>query len=127
MTRLKRSICTSLAVIGLAAAASVASAAPIDEGAPGARLFYGIYSPSEPVALEKAQWFFGGQNYCWYVDGWRGPGFYWCGYAWRRGFGWGGPYGWHGWRGGYGWRGRGWHGGYGHGGWHGGGHFGHHR
>jgi hypothetical protein len=53
-----------------------------------------------PSDVEQAQFFFGGQNYCWYDDGWRGPGFYWCGYAWRRGFGWGGGVGWHGWHGG---------------------------
>jgi hypothetical protein len=43
---------------------------------------------------------FGGRRYCWYFDGWHGPGWYWCGYRWRRGYGWGGGYGWHGWRGG---------------------------
>src|SRR5512143_3407996 len=43
----------------------------------------------------------GGRRYCWYDDGWQGPGWYWCGYAWRRGYGWGGAYGWHGWRGGH--------------------------
>ena len=31
------------------------------------------------------------------IDGWNGPGWYWCGYAWRRGYGWGGGYGYHGW------------------------------
>lgn len=41
---------------------------------------------------------FGGQNYCFYPNGWRGPGWYWCGYAFRSGLGWGGPVGWHGWR-----------------------------
>jgi hypothetical protein len=45
---------------------------------------------------------FGGRRFCWY-DGWNGPGWYWCGYGWRRGLGWGGGYGWRGWRGG--WRG----------------------
>lgn len=40
----------------------------------------------------------GGRNYCWYPVGWRGPGWYWCGYARRRGVGWGGPAGWRGWR-----------------------------
>jgi len=30
-------------------------------------------------------YFWGGRHYCWYGGGWRGPGFYWCGYAWRRG------------------------------------------
>jgi hypothetical protein len=43
-----------------------------------------------------------GRRYCWYDVGWQGPGWYWCGYAWRRGYGWGGGYGWHGWR----WHGR---------------------
>ena len=63
--------------------------------------------------VEKTQYAWGGQNYCWYPGGWQGPGWYWCGYAWRRGFGWGGGEGWHGWHGG-GWHGGGWHGG----GWH---------
>ena len=33
-----------------------------------------------------------GRRYCWYDDGWRGPGWYWCGYQSRRGYGWGGGY-----------------------------------
>ena len=48
----------------------------------------------------ERQFFFGGQNYCWYDDGWQGPGYYYCGYAWRRGYGWGGGAGWRGWGGG---------------------------
>jgi hypothetical protein len=59
-----------------------------------------------------------GRNYCWYFDGWRGPGWYWCDYQWRRGYGWGGGFGWRGWGGGH--HGRGGRGG---GGW-GGGHHG---
>src|ERR1700756_5374484 len=47
--------------------------------------------------IEKTQYFFGGRQYCWYPAGWHGPGWYWCGYAFRRGFGWGGGFGWHGW------------------------------
>src|SRR5687768_5369978 len=39
-----------------------------------------------------------GRRYCFYDDGWHGPGWYWCGYAWRRGYGWGGGHGWRGWR-----------------------------
>lgn len=50
-----------------------------------------------PALVEKAQFIWGGRNYCFYLDGWRGPGWYWCGYAHRRGYGWGGPRGWHGW------------------------------
>lgn len=52
------------------------------------------------VPLQKAAFVFNGRNYCFYLDGWRGPGWYWCGFARRRGLGWGGPQGWHGWRGG---------------------------
>ena len=49
--------------------------------------------------VEKAQVFvWHGRRYCWYDDGWQGPGFYWCGYARRHGLGWGGGAGWHGWR-----------------------------
>ncbi|WP_424631342.1 hypothetical protein [Bradyrhizobium sp. SYSU BS000235] len=50
-----------------------------------------------PSAVEQTQFIFGGRNYCWYDAGWHGPGFYWCGYAMRRGFGWGGGAGWRGW------------------------------
>jgi hypothetical protein len=58
-------------------------------------------------AVEQAQFIFGGRNYCFYPDGWHGPGWYWCGYALRRGFGWGGVEGWHGWHRGPGGPGRG--------------------
>src|SRR5262245_52015426 len=52
----------------------------------------------ELSAVETAQFIWRGQRYCWYNSGWRGPGWYVCGFAWRRGLGWGGPSGWHGWR-----------------------------
>lgn len=48
--------------------------------------------------IEDVQFMWRGRRYCWYWDGWHGPGWYWCGYHWRRGSGWGGPVGWHGWR-----------------------------
>jgi hypothetical protein len=38
-----------------------------------------------------------GRHYCFYFQGWHGPGWYRCGFAHRRGFGWGGVYGWQGW------------------------------
>ena len=38
-----------------------------------------------------------GQRYCFYFNGWHGPGWYRCGYAFRRGLGWGGVYGWNSW------------------------------
>lgn len=38
-----------------------------------------------------------GHRYCFYFDGWHGPGWYRCGFAFRRGLGWGGEYGWNSW------------------------------
>jgi len=38
-----------------------------------------------------------GNRYCFYFNGWHGPGWYRCGYAFRRGLGWGGVYGWNSW------------------------------
>src|SRR5262245_30805585 len=38
-----------------------------------------------------------GRRYCFYFDGWHGPGWYRCGFAWRSGLGWGGVYGWNSW------------------------------
>jgi len=97
------------AAIGLASA-GVASAQPAAD-APSAHLIVGVYNQADPVSLQKAQWLWGGRNYCWYPGGWHGPGYYWCGYASRRGIGWGGPAGWHGWRYDQGVRGdRGWRG-----------------
>jgi len=80
------------ALLGAAVFLGPAQAMPPVDGldAPAARL-----SP-----IEQAQFIWGGRRYCFYFDGWHGPGWYWCGYAFRRGFGWGGPEGWHGW-----WRG----------------------
>jgi hypothetical protein len=102
-------------LIGTAAALSLLSG-PASLGAaqaePSAQLLLGGDRLDQPMNLEQIQFFFSGQNYCWYVDGWHGPGYYYCGYAWRRGYGWGGPRGWHGWTG----HGGGGHGGFGHGG-----------
>ena len=63
-------------------------------------------------AVEQAQYVYRGRRYCWYINGWRGPGWYRCGYALRRGLGWGGVAGWRGWyygRGRYYHRRRYWH------------------
>jgi hypothetical protein len=110
---------TTLLISGLALAlggASAASAAMTtqdavanDQAAP-ARLDNAVSYAGEAGQFEKAQFFWGGRNYCWYPGGWQGPGYYWCGYAWRRGYGWGGPIGWHGWGRPGGYYGRpGWH------------------
>src|SRR5579862_6593444 len=52
------------------------------------------------LPIEDAAYVYGGYSYCWYDEGWRGPGWYRCGYALRHGLGWGGAVGWNGWRGG---------------------------
>jgi hypothetical protein len=44
--------------------------------------------------IEDASYVYGGHNYCWYDGGWKGAGWYQCGYAWRHGLGWGGAVGW---------------------------------
>ena len=113
MKRLGVSIIAAIAALGVAGSTFAQSAA-VDNGAPTARLMSGVYNTAEPVGLVKTQWFFGGRGYCWYLDGWHGPGYYWCGYAFRRGYGWGGGYGWNGWGGGWrsGWNGYGWRPGY---------------
>ncbi len=51
--------------------------------------------------VERAQFIWLGRNYCWYDDGWNGPGWYWCGQYTVPGIGFGGGYGWHHWRGGH--------------------------
>ena len=69
-------------------------------GAPGAiaaPMSIDRLSLSEFSLKQDVQYFYSGRKYCFYPNGWRGPGFYWCGYNWRRGYGWGGPMGWRGW------------------------------
>src|ERR1700704_5374355 len=88
-------------ITGLAAAAAVAvGVTAIGTRAEAGPLpaFGGLSAASDAVAItENVQYFFGGRNYCWYDDGWNGPGWYWCGYRYRRGFGYGGGHGFHGW------------------------------
>lgn len=84
--------------LGLALALGAASALA---GSAQAGLSEGLFVaplPEQFMPLEKAQFIYNGRNYCWYEDGWRGPGWYWCGQAHREGVGWGGAYGWNGWR-----------------------------
>jgi hypothetical protein len=102
---------------GAAAAAGVPYPAPY----PPAPAPYPYAAPAYGAAYP---YLYDGRRFCWYDDAWNGPGWYWCGYAYRRGFGWGGGYGWRGWvyRGGRGGHGGYGHGGYGHGGYGGGEH-----
>ncbi len=77
----------ALALSGLSGLGSQAQATPVDP-------IKGLL----PSPIQDIQYFvYGGRRYCFYPDGWRGPGYYWCGYAWRPGIGWGGPLGWRGW------------------------------
>ena len=101
-----RKFVTGLATLAaLAAGVAMSSSRSDAAGLAGAG---GLNTAADSVALtESVQFLYLGRNYCWYDDGWNGPGFYWCGYAFRPGFGWGGGHGWHGWRGGGGFGGRG--------------------
>jgi hypothetical protein len=59
----------------------------------------GLREAADELALtEDVAFIWGGRRYCWYNTGWRGPGWYQCGFRLRRGLGWGGPSGWRGWR-----------------------------
>ncbi len=85
----------TLYLTGLALAIATGFALPLASSAEAAM---GSAIPSTQILpVEKAQFFFLGHNFCWYDDGWQGPGWYWCGYAWNNGYGWGGGDGWHGW------------------------------
>jgi hypothetical protein len=76
--------------IGFGAALSgTAQAAPVSAAIGDAAVTLNI--------VDQAAYVYGGHSHCWYRSGWKGPGWYWCGYRWRRGHGWGGPRGWNGW------------------------------
>jgi hypothetical protein len=79
-------------ILGAATALMVMTSAA--EAAPA--LTFGVDRPGDAVLL-KSQYVYLGHDFCWYDRAWRGPGFYWCGYAYRRGLGWGGPAGFRGW------------------------------
>src|SRR5436853_3909627 len=94
MNKLATAIAITMSVVASGTCASGrAEALPL--GAPDAmREATGQVDPIQNVQV----FVWHGRRYCWYDDGWHGPGFYWCGYAWRSGIGWGGGVGWHGWR-----------------------------
>ena len=89
-----RSIIVAASALTIGGALAIGTAQAAVQGGADA-----IRSASENGALaEQVQFRFGGYDYCWADDGWKGAGWYWCGYAYRPGFGWGGPIGWHNWR-----------------------------
>jgi len=89
--------------VAVAAASMLgAAAAPVEQAiaGPDPMIVFGVNGPQDRAVVERVQlYIWAGRHYCWYEGGWDGPGFYWCGYAWRRGWGWGGPWGWRGWYG----------------------------
>jgi hypothetical protein len=89
--KLKLAVAAGALALGSALAGGSAQAAIVGPEVIGAPAV-GVGALLEPV-----QFRWGGYDYCWYPDGWRGPGWYWCGYAYRVGLGWGGPVGWNGW------------------------------
>ena len=91
-TSMRLPLSFSAALVAAAGLASLLAVPQTAQAFPGKPLAADVGSP-----LTEAQYYYGGRRYCWYPDGWRGPGFYWCGYAWRHGFGWGGGHGWRGW------------------------------
>jgi hypothetical protein len=91
MDRLRSIVAATTLAIAGALAGGTAQAAVIGLSAIGPAADAG-------AIVEPVQFRWGGYDYCWYPDGWRGPGWYWCGYAYRVGLGWGGPVGWNGWR-----------------------------
>jgi len=86
----------TLGTVTLAAMLGVFGAAAANAGVADG-IVSGDLARARVAPVEKTQFFYNGQNYCWYDGGWRGPGWYWCGYAWNSGYGWGGGYGWNGW------------------------------
>jgi hypothetical protein len=80
------------ASVAVVFAQAPATAAPISGASPITR---GIDSPYQDVRLRV--FIYRHHRYCFYFDGWHGPGWYRCGWAWRRGYGWGGTYGWNDW------------------------------
>lgn len=64
--------------------------------------FAGAQEPREKAkafeTVQVSRMYWEGDWYCFYWDGWNGPGWYLCDYGFTYGFGWGGHHGWHGWR-----------------------------
>jgi hypothetical protein len=85
---------SALALIAAAALAVGATLSGAAQAAPAGQL--GTAADQLGV-VTQAQYIYGGHNYCFYIDGWHGPGWYWCGYRLRSGYGWGGVEGWHSW------------------------------
>ena len=84
--------------LGDAAQASVADGLVSGTAPRVSQVQFAQFNPLDIPAAIVGGLMFGGHNYCWYDDGWSGPGYYWCGYGYYNGYGYGGGEGWHGWR-----------------------------
>jgi hypothetical protein len=91
MTKLLRTMVAAAAFAVAGLATNQVAAAPLADPA-GLRAALGAIE-----ITDKAQYTYDGKSYCWYDDGWNGPGWYVCGQYTVRGVGWGGGAGWHGW------------------------------
>jgi len=80
------------------AVAVVLAAASLSPAAAGPLLSQSVTDGSAAVTdSREVRHSWNGRPYCWSESGWKGAGWYRCGFAARRGLGWGGPAGWHGW------------------------------
>jgi hypothetical protein len=93
----KGAIALGLAVGVTAALAGPSRAAMLSDGLAPAGESPLVQQVQLPFPFPVGLFLFGGRDYCWYDDGWRGPGWYWCGYGYRNGYGWGGGEGFNGW------------------------------
>ena len=60
--------------MSLAAGAALTGAAAAAQAAPSSLLVVGVDGPPTGALVEKAQYAWGGYNYCWYGSAWNGPG-----------------------------------------------------
>jgi hypothetical protein len=88
---MRKSLTVLAAAATLCLAAGASQAMPVSGGAMRDAL------DATNMIEQAAIYVVDGRRYCFYFDGWRGAGWYRCGYSWRRGLGWGGVYGWRNW------------------------------
>jgi hypothetical protein len=91
-----RSAISSVALFSLFSPLAIRAQAAVGDYAGSLSTSMQRSSPVEEIQYYSVN----NSNYCWYDEGWQGPGWYSCGYEWDDGLGWGGPYGWNGWGGG---------------------------
>src|SRR4051812_38756043 len=90
---MRKLLTTMAATAALFAVGSIrADAMPLNDPA-------GVRTATDELnIIDTVQYYYGGRRFCWYDDGWNGPGYYWCGQYLAPGIGWGGGWGWRGWR-----------------------------